>query len=325
MTEINQKIIDAVKLGKTIKEISEITKLSYKQIYNRMSQIERYGYIIKKRYFSDGRITYNFINKNINKEEVFELYNSKSKLKLLAISDLHIGNIKSDEQALYTIYNYCTKNGINTIIICGDILDGTFSKAETIIDSEKQIEKIAKIYPFDKNIINIYINGDHDLSIFRDCNLLIDNVLLKRRHDICPISSTPNYNSNILKINNNQILISHKASVYEKNDIETFKFHLIGHNHVSRSIINVNNQKILTPRIYVPALCRLASGDEICVPRALELDLQMNNEHELECLEKKDLLILNDKTIKTGQTAINYNYKDFSEKDFCSNTFIKKR
>ena len=58
MTEINQKIIDAVKLGQTIKEISEITKLSYKQIYNRMSQIERYGYIIKKRYGDeyDGKI-----------------------------------------------------------------------------------------------------------------------------------------------------------------------------------------------------------------------------------------------------------------------------
>ena len=31
-------------------------------------------------------------------------------------------------------------------------------------------------------------------------------------------------NTNILKINNNQILISHKASVYEKNDIDYVTF-----------------------------------------------------------------------------------------------------
>lgn len=326
MTEINQKIVNAISEGKTIKEISEITNLSYKQIYNRMRQIEEYGYIIKKRYFSDGRITYAFENKvTDNSSNVFELYNSKKTLKLMAISDLHIGNVKSDEEALYTIYNYCVKNGINTIIVCGDILDGTFSRAETILEAEKQIEHIVKIYPFDKSIINIYVNGDHDLSLFKDINILLDSVLKKRRHDICPISETPNFNSNILKINNNQILVSHKAPVYEKNDIKTFKFHLVGHNHVSRSIISVNDSKMLTPRIYVPPLCRLSNAGEILITRAIELTLHMNDTHELECLEKKDLLVLNSQTSIVGQTAINYSYKDYSDRSLCDKVYTKKR
>ena len=60
MTEINQKIIDMVNQKCSIEEISNAINLSYKQIYNRISSLENQGYLIKRRYDTNGVITYTF-------------------------------------------------------------------------------------------------------------------------------------------------------------------------------------------------------------------------------------------------------------------------
>ena len=102
MTDINQKLFDMIKQNKSLDEISNTMNLSYKQIYYRMAQIEALGYPIKRQYNSNGNIKYLF-----EKPDKFKLYNDEKTLKTIAISDLHIGNMKSDMDAIDTIYNYC--------------------------------------------------------------------------------------------------------------------------------------------------------------------------------------------------------------------------
>lgn len=236
----------------------------------------------------------------------FKLFNDVQELKLMVISDLHIGNIKSDEEALNTVYNHCAKNGIHVIIICGDIIDGTYSQTKIIVNPEKQIEHLIKIYPFDKNIINLYSTGDHDSSI-SDIGMSLALALNKRRHDICPLSTEiKEHQTDKIIINNNNILVSHKAPVFEFNHSLNCKLHLIGHNHCSKTLINLNKENLSTPRIYVPPLAHNSILGETNIPRAVELTIHMDENLNFKTIQKKDLLILNDKTINVSETVINY-------------------
>lgn len=309
MTEINQKIIDMVNQKCSIEEISNAINLSYKQIYNRISSLENQGYLIKRRYDTNGVITYTFGYDNcyhINNS--FELFNTQNVLKFIVTSDLHIGNTKSDEEANYTIFNHCVNNGIHVIINCGDILDGTFSNTECFIPVEEQVEYLIKNYPFDKSIFTLYTPGDHDASLYSSKNISLSAALKRRRHDICAISpyAKPQAQDDIITVNKNKIMVSHKAEVFEKNELTDIKLHLIGHNHTSKTIFEINESKNVTPRIMVPPLARNSVDGEVNIPRAIELTIYLDDKYHFKYVEKKDLLILNDKVLNTGETIINY-------------------
>lgn len=308
MTEINQKILDMVKQKKSIEEISNAVNLSYKQIYNRISSLDNQGYIINKAYNTDGTLYYTLGNDNCyHLNNSFELFNNQSEIKFLVISDLHIGNVISDEEAINTVYDYCAKNGIHVIINCGDILDGAFSKTECFIPVEEQVEYLIKNYPFDKSIFNLYTPGDHDESLSYRENISLFTALGKRRHDICPISlSNSAMKDNIINLNNNRIMVTHKASVYEENDSVNMRLHLVGHNHTSKTIFEVNESNRITPRIMVPPLARKSIEGETSIPRAIELTIYLNDKLNFKHVLKRDLLILNNKAINVSETIINY-------------------
>lgn len=308
MTEINQKIIDMVKQNKSIEEISKAVNLSYKQLYNRISSFNNKGYIINKAYNTDGTLYYTLDNYNsYHSNNSFELFNKQSEVKFLVISDLHIGNITSDEEAINTVYNYCIKNGIHIIINCGDILDGTFSRTKQKISPENQAEYLVKNYPFDKSIYNLYTAGDHDESLFNDKYISLFIILEKRRRDICPLSLNDSATKDsVINLNNNRIKVSHKASVFEDNNISSVKLHLVGHNHTSKTIFEVNEANHDTPRIMVPPLSRVSIKSETNIPRAIELNIYLDDKLHFKHVLKRDLLILNDKAINVSETIINY-------------------
>lgn len=309
MTEINQKIMDMIKQKKSIEEISNMVNLSYKQLYNRVSSFNNQGYIISKAYNTDGTLYYTLDNDNCyHLNNSFELFNEQSEVKFLVISDLHIGNITSDEEAINTIYNYCIKNDIHVIINCGDILDGTFSRTKQKISPENQVEYLVKNYPFDKSIYNFYTAGDHDESLLNDKYISLFTILEKRRHDICPLSLNDSASKDsVINLNNNTIKVSHKASVFEDNNISNVKLHLVGHNHTSKTIFEVNETNHVSPRIMVPPLSRVSIEGETNIPRAIELNIYLDDKLHFKHVLKRDLLILNDKTINVSETIINYN------------------
>ena len=211
--------------------------------------------------------------------------------------------------AIDTIYNYCIKNNIHTILICGDLLDGTYSKEKQIISANDQLEYLLKKYPYDKNINNFYVGGDHDDSILKDLKISLDYVLIRKRHDIFPIDYYSNSNS--IDINNNIITISHKFPTIKH--LDKVKLQLMGHKHISKSFINIKNSR--SPVIIVPTISRINNirYDQTNIPRALELTFYMNDDFNFNHIEKKDLLVLNNKVINTGSLILNYS--DDCEKD----------
>ncbi len=129
----------------------------------------------------------------------------------------------------------------------------------------------------------------------------------KRRHDICYLSSyIKPLKSDTIAFNNNRIMVSHKSSLFEENKLQNVKLHLVGHSHTSKSFFELHSDKLIAPRIMAPPLARNSVSREINIPRAIELIIHMNNKYDFKFVEKKDLLILNNKAINTGETIINY-------------------
>ena len=59
MSETNKIILELIKQNKTLKDISEIMNLSIKQVYQRIRQINEFGYQFYTRYHADGTIEFN--------------------------------------------------------------------------------------------------------------------------------------------------------------------------------------------------------------------------------------------------------------------------
>ena len=289
----------------TIDKISKETGLSYRQVFHRITQLENAGYVIKREYDTNGNIIYHLEHKTCYMGNEFILLNEHKKLKIMAISDLHVGNIKCDEEAINTIYEYCLKNDIHVIVVCGDIVDGCYSRKEILIKEEKQVDHLINLYPSNNKIITLVVAGDHDYSLYTGKRMSLYNALDKRRHDIVPLSRImSDTKKDVININGNKILVSHKASPDEKNNIKDYKLHLSGHKHASKTKFTLTNGMI-TPNIVVPTLSRTAM-DQINFPRAVELSLSMNDNYDLQFVRKKELMIINNRVLTTSETYINY-------------------
>ena len=131
------------------------------------------------------------------------------------------------------VYEYASKNNISTIFSCGDMLEEIHScDDKKIKDIYEQVEELITKYPYDKNINNFGILGNHEYHF-----LYYDNIdILKRindsRYDIVLIG----YGDGLIKIKNDSILLHHDLSIINNRDIETdSKIVLLGHGHMMKS------------------------------------------------------------------------------------------
>lgn len=190
MTDTNIKIIDLIKENKTLREMCKILSISEKQLYVRLKQIINYGYQIDTKYYYGGDIKYEFLSqKNLEENKVkIHMSTSNKTFRSIVISDMHIGNIKSDINLLCKVYEYASKNDIKTILNCGDNIEGDYTHDSlNLKDIYSQIDTLVKKHPYDKNIMNYIILGNHDHHSLTSDGLDIAERIKKARYDIVPI------------------------------------------------------------------------------------------------------------------------------------------
>ena len=185
---LNDDILYMIEQGATANEICEYTSLSNKQLFYRLNLLKLNGYNITTKYYSDGEIVYNLLKGlNLVNEETKSLImgTRDDSIKILLISDIHIGNKNFDAKYIELMYDYCIKNNINIIINAGDLINGTFNiSKENISNVKEQIEYFFKIYPFDKNILTFICYGNHDYQSLIKYGLDISKTINNKRNDI---------------------------------------------------------------------------------------------------------------------------------------------
>ena len=213
----------------------------------------------------------------------------ESDLKTLVISDLHFGNELERRDIVDIMFDYCIKNNIHIILCCGDLLDGTFSKGNQIIENGiEQIEYFIKNYPHDKTISTLTVLGDHDFSILKKYNY-DPAVLISRQRDDIGIGG---YKYSTINIKNDKIQLHHKFNGEETLPINTSKIVLHGHYHKYNA--NVSNQNIL--HINVPSLCGILNP----MPSALEMNLKFKKKY-INNATIKQLMVINNTIIELNE------------------------
>ncbi len=231
---MDEELLNLIIQNKTLKEISEILNISLKQTYIRIKKLINYGYILDANYFYNSDINYKLRKNLMNNSSDFILNvdNSLKEVRFIVISDTHLGNLNFDTRLFYKVYDYAKKNNINIIFFIGDMLEGIHtSDKRNINNSYQQIETFIKKYPYDKDIINIGILGNHDYHFVHYDGIDVSKRINSARYDIKVIG----YGQGIIRMKNDSLLLWHNLSLIKNKEPNDTKIVISGHGHTMKT------------------------------------------------------------------------------------------
>ena len=210
--EKSLELFELLRNRRSNEELCNALNIDRKQLHELLLDLKNNGVSTINTYFSDGSIKYKYLHhlsdlNNFNKSDRTIVTDSKENtLRVLLISDLHMGNILERIDLINKALDYCIKRGINIILCGGDMIDGTYSKTEQRIPNiYEQIKYFLENYPYDKNILTFSVAGDHEVSALRDKGINIIDTCKNNRHDII----YGGFNNICVNIKNDKILLTH--------------------------------------------------------------------------------------------------------------------
>lgn len=244
------ELIPCINSGRTNEYLCNKFNLTREQLYKELTKLRNNGINIKNKYYSDGTInfkSYNNKEKHTNRVPIITA-SKENYMKVLAISDLHLGSGKERLDLINKAFDYCIKNNINIILCCGDFIDGTFSSEKIKIPNPyDQVQYFLDNYPKDNNILTFAVGGDHDLSAFNSNGISIIDACKNNRSDII----IPGYNNVDINIKNDNIHLFH--SLQNGRMVYTPSFVCL-HGHSHKFLYSEKNGRI---NINIPTLSNI--------------------------------------------------------------------
>lgn len=244
-----KEVWDLILKGVSLNEIQQLYNFDCYTFSSILKSIKDSGFNLRSSYYDTGKII-------VSPQKKLELYHQNkirinletSTLRTLFISDLHIGSIFERTALLETVYDYAKSHDIHIIFNTGDVIENIYEdhlgelKNKTL---ESQVRKVLKVYPYDPNIVNFIVYGNHDYKSVLDSGFDIARYLQQMRYDLVSLG----YGTAEILLNNDSIALVHNLKKMStqpaiQQAVLTFK----GHSHKSKNSIKEN--KI----IYVPSL-----------------------------------------------------------------------
>jgi hypothetical protein len=245
MTSVSIYILGLINEGLTLNQIMEELNIDRITLLENLKSLMLNSYLYPN-YLSDGNITYSLYKKEEQNTKQIEIYNDH--LKTIFISDLHLGHQLDGLEHLDDVYNYAIKNNIHIIMNGGDLLENTYVTGEQFLKEktiESQIEYAIKQHPFDKNIINFILYGNHDYYSLKNSNIDIAKLIEQERFDLVSLGYLRGY----VKLKSDYIILNHKSKTILNQKIENLaSLCFSGHSH--RYKISMGDKK----EIHLPTL-----------------------------------------------------------------------
>ena len=181
--EICDKIYYMAKKKKSFKEICEQLELKDYEVAGLVILMAQQGYNID---FVNNEIT---IRKTPPKhEDVYQLPNNLNHLKLLLISDTHLGSKYDRIDILKYLYNKAEEENVKYILHSGDFTDGRSNRPEQVYELrepsfEGQVEYCIDKYPKFSGKTYV-IQGNHDDWWYKNAGSEVVKAIAKQRDDI---------------------------------------------------------------------------------------------------------------------------------------------
>lgn len=309
MVEKNKMILALIDDGYSIQEIRKKLDIDYRELNTRLNQIRRCGYEFLSSYDNNGKINF-LINRgtDIYNEEGITTINALEKVsnfRFIATSDTHYGHKRDCIEMLYNLYDYASKNGIHNIFNAGDLIEGDYTNKDYMRNKsiETQLNYIIKNYPYDDEIVNYILGGNHDYHSLIESGLNIFDVLKSRRYDFVCLG----YGLHTLRIKNVNISMKHYLPATDLTAMPPSDIVLAGHSHISK--MEFGNRAVLT----LPSCSLIGHNrdknnkDEV---KALDINIKFQNTtsrvieiNELQTLPK--VKVLNNITYRIEQVKNN--------------------
>lgn len=278
MSELSTNVLHLIEEGYSINEICSSLGISHKQLSNVFRGLRQLGIEFNKKFYYNGETLYvpkKDISYETKKNNVNIITNPNcDTFKTMVISDLHAGNELESIYSWNKIYDYCIVHNIHTIIIAGDFLDGInigIQDYKKHTHSLEQIKYAINNYPFDKNILNFLILGNHDVDSLSSFGIDFATYLRNFRLDIIPVG----YGYGRINVKNDRIFVTHPLCMGIENNMDLTGNYLLlkGHHHVNKSIISGNGNCSIS----VPTLSNLFLSDEEFLPGAIVINTKFKN------------------------------------------------
>lgn len=271
ITKDSPALLQLLRSGKNNKEICTELNITPEKLYEELLKLKNKGMRLSRRYYSDGTIKYRIDStalelntyKTANSNKTIITNTSVNSMKLLLISDLHLGNEEERLDLINRAFNYAVKRGIHIILCGGDFIDGAFTKGnQKISDLYKQVEYFIENYPHDNSILTFGVGGDHDLSVLAHASIDLIEALNNYRHDII----IGDYNNTQINLRNDKIHLYHHT---DNGLMQTTDAPIILHGHSHKYKTEMKNNAL---NITLPSLSNINEP----LPSALELELHFN-------------------------------------------------
>ena len=278
MSELAVKLLELIKEGYMINDISHELGISHQEIYKIFRDLKQIGMKFDKRYYEDGEMIYipkKDLSYSTKKSSANIITNQSCEhIKLMVISDLHIGSMYECIDKIHMTYEYCKNNNIHIIINAGDFLDGvTIGREECkkFLNPIEQMEYACGVYPFDENILNFIVLGNHDIDSLSSFGIDFSTYLRNFRHDIIPLG----YGYGRINIKNDKIFVTHPLCIGVNNNIDLTSNYLLikGHHHCTKSIIGGNGNCSFT----APSLSNIFISEDEFLPGATVFNIKFKN------------------------------------------------
>ena len=228
---------------------------------NYVFDIHRYEYDINEYQgdvrvkFPDGRIR----PRDIKYGKILDLGEEET-FKFICIADPHFGAKYENLEYLERVYEYARNNGINYIVVLGDLIEGNCFDYSRCLPQYKsinsQVEHVLSDYCYDSNIKNIILLGNHDFSAYTKEGIDISGQLSTRKD-----FSIIGYKEAYIKIRDEYITLKHDVSkIVSCISNPCTQLNLIGHSHQYR--VMYNDDSIM---MKVPTLSDVYAGEEYVI------------------------------------------------------------
>lgn len=165
-----------------IKNVAADLGIEEYQVYGLVEMLKNKGYLFD---ILEGKIVK---VKPIKDNDIYRIPNNLEKIKLLMISDTHLGNKYDRLDILRYLYAKAEDNGTNYVLHSGDLTEGLSGRPEQIYSLKEasytgQRDYVVENYPH-SNIPTYLIAGNHDMWWFKKCGADICKDISNLRDDI---------------------------------------------------------------------------------------------------------------------------------------------
>ena len=272
MDSLEIKLLNMLKLGKSMYDINKELGISTTEIYKLLFDIKNKYKMFEDIIFNNGIQYTNFYNLFGNSNTYLNMEPHNNRIRLMLVSDLHLGNHNDSVKAINLMYDYVIANKINVILNLGDFFEGaTKNKTCKFDDCHEQISYALEKYPSDKSVTNFLLLGNHDISLMLDKKIDIKKIVEERRKDIV-ITGIGRSN---LFLNDFRFRLDHETNRYPVEPSSSFNNGIIlkGHSHKYKVISSYSSMSIS-----LPSLSDVLTNQYSCYfPSLIDMTLHFKN------------------------------------------------